>query len=84
MNLLPSFPVYLLAMSNACGYLYEPHPKDTCATPEEAYAHAEKALVMFSTALNKGMGKMKAIQETSERIENNFYKHLNKLNEAEL
>ena len=66
------------------GYLYEPHPKDTCATPEEAYAHAEKALMMFSTALNKGMDKMEAIQETSERIENNFYKHLNQLNKAEL
>ena len=66
------------------GYLYEPRPKDTCATPEEAYAHAEKALVRLSTALNKGMGKMEVIQETSQRIENNFYKHLNKLNEAEL
>lgn len=77
----------LLLLFGAGWHLYAPRPiarQDTCATPEEAYAHAEKALVMLSSALNKGMGKMQAIQETSERIENNFYKHLNNLNETEL
>ena len=53
-------------------------------SPSEAYAYAEKALVMLSNALNKGMGKMEIIQETSEQIENNFFKHLNKLNEREI
>lgn len=77
----------LLLLIGMGWHLNNPTPaprKDTCATPEEAYAQAEKALVMLSTALNKGMGKMEVIQETSERIENNFYKHLNKLNDAEI
>lgn len=77
----------LMLLFSAGWYLYEPMPatrQDTCSTPEEAYIHAEKALVMLSTALNKGMEKMETIQETSEQIENNFYKHLNKLNDIEL
>ncbi len=77
----------LLLMFGAGWHLYTSRPiarQDTCATPEEAYAHAEKALVMLSTALNTGMDKLGVIQETSERIENNFYKHLNKLNDTEL
>lgn len=77
----------LLLLFGIGWHLYAPSPisrQDTCATPEEAYAQAEKALVMLSTALNKGMGKMKVIQKTSEQIENNFYKHLNKLNDAEI
>lgn len=77
----------LLLLFGAGWYIYEPEPKhnqDTCTTPEEAYAYAEKALVMLSNALNKGMGKMEIIQETSEQIENNFFKHLNKLNEREI
>lgn len=68
-------------------YMYMPQlttRQDTCATPEEAYAQAEKALVIFSTALNKGLKQMKVIQETTEKAENNFYKHLNKLNNTEL
>lgn len=68
-------------------YMYKPQPttrQDTYATPEEAYAQAEKALVIFSTALNKGLKQMEVIQETTEKAENNFYKHLNKLNNTEL
>lgn len=61
-------------------YLQEPQRKDTCATPEEAYAHAEKALVMFSEALNKGIRPMKTIERTNENIQ----KQIKKLNNIEL
>ena len=64
-------------------YLYEPIParKDTCATPEEAYVEAQKALAQFSLALNKGMKQMGTLQETTERVEKNIQKQLNKINE---
>lgn len=77
----------LLLLFGAGWHLYSPHTitrQDTCATPEEAYAHTEKALVMLSTALNKGMNQMNALQEANERIEKNFYNHLNKLNDTGL
>ena len=48
-----SIAASLLLLFGAGWYLQEPPRKDTCATPEEAYAEAQKALVMFSTALNK-------------------------------
>lgn len=57
-------------------YLHEPQRKDTCSTPEEAYAHAEKALVMFSEALNKGIRPIKNIEKTNESI----HKQISKLN----
>ena len=64
-------------------YLYEPQPirKDTCATPEEAYMHAQKALAMFSHTLNKGMEQMNAAQDATERIERTLQKQFNKINE---
>ena len=64
-------------------YLYEPIParKDTCATPEEAYIHTEKALMMFAQALNKGVKQMEVIQESTEKVERNIQKQLNKLND---
>lgn len=76
-----SIAASLLLLFGAGWYLQDSPRKDTCATPEEAYAEAQKALVMFSTALNKGMEQMEAIQETAEKAEKNFYKHLNKLNQ---
>lgn len=64
-------------------YLYEPTlvRKDTCATPEEAYMEAQKALAHFSIALNKGIEQMGALQETTERVEKSIQKQLNKINE---
>lgn len=73
-----------LLLFGAGWYLQDSPRKDTCATPEEAYAEAQRALVMFSTALNKGMKQMDVIQETTERIERDFYEQLNKLNNTEL
>lgn len=65
-------------------YLQDSPRRDTCATPEEAYAEAQKALVMFSVALNKGMDQMDIIQETAGKAERNFYEQLNKLNNTGL
>ena len=63
-----SIAASLLLLFGAGWYLQKPPRKDTCATPEEAYAEAQKALVMFSTALNKGMRQMDALHETTERV----------------
>ena len=61
-------------------YFHEPQRKDTCATPEEAYAHAEKALILFSEALNKGLRPIEAMEKTNQSIR----KQINKLNNIEL
>lgn len=55
--------------------------QDTCATPEEAYIHTEKALIMFAKALNKGVKQMEVIQESTDKVERNIQKQLNKLND---
>ena len=55
--------------------------QDTCATPEEAYVHTEKALMMFAQALDKGVKQMEGIQESTDKIERNIQKQLNKLND---
>ena len=75
-----SIAASLLLVIGMSLYLQEPQRKDTCATPEEAYAHAEKALVMFSEALNKGIRPMKTIERTNENIQ----KQIKKLNNIEL
>ena len=67
-----SIAASLLLLFGAGWYLQEPPRKDTCATPEEAYMEAQKALVLFSTALNKGMKQMDVLQETTERMEKIF------------
>ena len=68
-----SIAASLLLLFGAGWYLQDDTSrKDTCATPEEAYAEAQKALVMFSTALNKGMKQMDALHETTERMEKIF------------
>ena len=68
-----SIAASLLLLFGAGWYPQEDTPrKDTCTTPEEAYDEAQKALVMFSTALNKGMKQMDALHETTERVEEIF------------
>ena len=67
-----SIAASLLLLFGAGWYLQEPTRKDTCSTPEEAYAEAQRALVMFSTALNKGMKQMDVLHKTTERVEKIF------------
>ena len=67
-----SIAASLLLLFGAGWYLQEPTRKDTCSTPEEAYAEAQRALVMFSTALNKGMKQMDVLHETTQKVEKIF------------
>ena len=67
-----SIAASLLLLFGAGWYLQDRSRKDTCATPEEAYIEAQRALVMFSTALNKGMKQMDVLHETTERMEKIF------------
>lgn len=78
-----SIAACMLVLLSIGWYLYEPQPvrKDTCATPEEAYMHAQKVLAMFSHTLNKGMEQMNAAHAASERIERTLQKQFNKINE---
>jgi hypothetical protein len=77
-----SIAASLLILFSIGWYFHAPQPrKDTCATPEEAYIHTEKALMMFAQALNKGVKLMEVIQESTEKVERNIQKQLNKLND---
>ena len=75
-----SIAASLLLVIGISLHFHEPQRKDTCATPEEAYAHAEKALVMFSEALNKGIRPIQDMEKTNENIR----KQINKLKNIEL
>lgn len=52
-------------------------PKDTCATPEEAYVHAQHALTLLSTNLNRGMDELRTVQMTTQRIQEQVNNQLN-------
>ena len=67
-----SIAASLLLLFGAGWYLQEPTRKDTCSTPEEAYAETQRALAMFSTALNKGMKQMDVLHETTQKVEKIF------------
>lgn len=55
-------------------------PRDTCATPEEAYAETQRALAMVSAALNKGVAPLQTLQETTAKAEQHINEQLNKFN----
>ena len=57
-------------------YLYEPARRDTCATPEEAYAQAHDALMQFAFALEKGTQQIAMVHSTTEKIEENISEYL--------
>lgn len=72
----------LLILLSVGLYLYKPYPapQDTCATPEEAYVQAQKALIMLSSSLNKGIEKVESVQEATGKIQENVNEQLNRLN----
>lgn len=84
MQWIGSIAASLLILFSVGGYLYKPYsapaPPDTCATPEEAYAQAQKALIILSTSLNKGIEKVESVQETTEKIQENVNEQLNRIN----
>lgn len=73
----------LLVLVTFGWYMYEPRPirKDTCATPEEAYMHAQQALALFSDALSKGKKQMETAHATTTRVERTIQEQFNKINE---
>ena len=75
-----SIAASLLLVIGISLYQQEPQREDTCATPEEAYAHAEKALILFSETLNKGLRPIEEMRKTNQSIR----KQINKLNNTEL
>lgn len=76
-----SIAASLLLLFSIGTYLYGPQtPKDTCATPEEAYAQAQKALTAFSVAINKGIAEMETAQSTATRMQENINEQLNRIN----
>ncbi len=85
MQWIGSIAASLLILFSVGGYLYKPYSNttarpDTCATPEEAYAQAQKALIILSTSLNKGIEKVESVQETTEKIQENVNEQLNRIN----
>ena len=75
-----SIAASLLLLIGMSWYLHQPQRRDTCATPEEAYVHAEKALLLFSEALNKGIRPIEDMGKTNKSIR----KQIKKLNNTEL
>ena len=74
-----------LVLSFSVGmYLYKPYtpptPQDTCASPEEAYEEAQKALVMLSSTLNKGIENVQAVEHTTQKMQNSVNQQLNRIN----
>lgn len=77
-----SIAASLLILFSMGWYFHAPQPRqDTCATPEEAYIQTERALMMFAQALDKGMKQMEVIRESTDKVERNIQKQLNKLND---
>lgn len=77
---IASIAAGLLLLVGMSWYTNQPQRQDTCATPEEAYVHAEKALLLFSEALNKGIRPIEDMEKTNKNIR----KQINKLNNTEL
>lgn len=79
-----SIAASLLILFSVGTYLYNPSisptPQDTCASPEEAYAEAQKALLLFANTLDKGVQQMEAVGETTDKIQENVKQQLNRIN----
>jgi hypothetical protein len=56
--------------------------KDTHAelTPEMALIETERALLLLSSTLNKGMEQMYIAQQTTHKVQENINKALNQIN----
>lgn len=85
MRWIGSIAASLLILFSVGTYIYnqESTPatlQDTCATPEEAYVQAQKALVLLSSNLNKGVEQMESVQETTEKVNKKINKELNRIN----
>lgn len=57
-----------------------PTPLDTCATPEEAYVEAQKALLIFASALDKGMSQVEVVQTTADNVHDKLSRQFDRTN----
>lgn len=74
----------LLILLSAGTYLYNSfvppvHRQDTCTTPGQAYEETRKALLTFSSALNRGMKQAEKMEQTTEKIQKSVYKQLERI-----
>lgn len=53
--------------------------QDTCATPEEAYVETRKALLLFSSALNKITERMAMAHQTANKMQENVTLQLGRI-----
>ena len=79
-----SIAASLLILFSVGMYLYKPYtpptPQDTCSSPTEAYAEAQKALFKYSSALNKGVQQMETVHETTEKVLKNVNQQMKRIN----
>lgn len=79
-----SIAACLLIFFSVGTYIFKPYtpptPQDTCSNPEEAYVEAQKALVMLSSTLNKGLDNIETVQNTTEKVTNSVNQQLNRIN----
>lgn len=66
----------LLAVGFGLGWHGASVPADTCATPEEAYAQAQRALTLLSETLNRGTQGMETLHLATHKVQTNLNKHL--------
>lgn len=84
MQWVGSIAASLLILFSVGLYIYKPSAspilQDTCATPEEAYIEAQKALLLFSSTLNSGMEQVETAQKTTQRMQETVNQQLNRIN----
>lgn len=84
MQWIGSVAASLLILLSVGMYIYKPNaspiPQDTCATPEEAYTEAQRALLLFSSTLNKGMEQVETARKTTQRMQETVNQQLNRIN----
>ena len=56
--------------------IWNPTPKDTCASVEEAYLVAQKALILFSNSVNKGLDEVEDAGEKTTKTMQHVDKQL--------
>lgn len=83
-NWVGSIAACMLILFSVGTYLFKPYtpptPQDTCSSPEEAYQETQKALVMLSSTLNKGIENVETVQHTTAKIQNSVNQQLNRIN----
>ncbi|MDR0938722.1 MAG: hypothetical protein LBN29_05100 [Mediterranea sp.] len=70
----------LLVLFTVGSHFYRPTPQDTCATPAEAYAQAQRALTAFSVTLNKGVKGVAEARQATDKARQDVMEQLSRIN----